>query len=365
VSTRARGAAYAGASDLGRVRTDNEDTLLMSPPLFAVADGLGGHQAGEVASRLAVDTLLAEAPRKPDHKALGRAVRAANRAVIDAAAEGRGRSGMGTTLTAVMVDGLRLQVAHVGDSRAYLISDGALERLTEDHSMVADLVRSGTLTEEESRVHPNRSVITRALGSDPNMAADTFEVVARPGDRLVLCSDGLSSLVTDDEIVDILSRHQDPAEAVEALIAAARLAGGYDNITAIVVDLEGDVSAEEPAVRAGAWAPRLLWLVAAMALVGLALYGTYAYARGRAYLIDQGGVVAVHRGVPGTFAGVRLDWPEYVSDVRTDRLPPVLRQRLRDGIRVVSMPAADALVAQYRVQASQSTTGPPLGVPVP
>lgn len=147
--------AYAGASDVGRVRQGNEDSLLLASPLFAVADGLGGHQAGEVASRLAVDVLLENAPRRADHKALGRAVRAANRAIMDASASGRGRTGMGTTVTAAMVDGLRIAVAHVGDSRAYLMHrDGGLDRITQDHSMVADLVRQGSLTEEDARVHP-------------------------------------------------------------------------------------------------------------------------------------------------------------------------------------------------------------------
>lgn len=349
---------YAGASDLGRVRSENEDALLMSPPLFAVADGLGGHQAGEVASRIAIDTLLEKAPRRPDHKALGRAVRAANVAVMDAAVDGRGRTGMGTTLTAVMVEGLRLEVAHVGDSRAYLYSDGRLERLTEDHSMVADLVRSGTLTEEESRNHPNRSVITRALGSDPNMSADTFAADASPGDRLLLATDGLTALVTDEGIADILARHDDPAEAVEALIAAAQLAGGYDNITCVVVNLGGGEShTATPAARAGVWAPRLLWLVSAAAIVALAAYGTYTYANSRAYLIDEGGRVAVHRGIPGSFAGVRLDWPAYRSDVQTAKLPPVIAQRLKTGVRAESVSAADALVQEYRMEASQGASG--------
>src|SRR5574340_307966 len=170
--------SFAGDSHVGLVRTGNEDAFLVAPPLFAVADGLGGHQAGEVASSVAIDTLLASAPRIADAKALGRAVRRANTAVIEAAEAGQGGPGMGTTLTAAMVDGTRIALAHVGDSRAYLLHFGALQQLTEDHSMVADLVRQGQLTAEESRRHPNRSVITRALGPDPNMLADTLELEA-------------------------------------------------------------------------------------------------------------------------------------------------------------------------------------------
>jgi protein phosphatase len=372
VTPRDRTPAYAGASDTGRVRSGNEDALLLAPPLFAVADGLGGHQAGEVASRIAVDTLLAEAPRKADSKALGRAARAANRAVIDAAAQGRGRAGMGTTLTAVMLDGLRIAVAHVGDSRAYLMRrDGRLERITEDHSMVADLVRQGSLTEEESRVHPNRSVITRALGSDPNMVPDTFDVMAEPGDRLLLCTDGLSSLVSDDELADILSRHQEPTEAVNALIAAAQLAGGYDNITAVVVDLAGGAHESGTASRRPAGPRALLWVLAVAALLVMITGGVYQYAASRAFLIEENGVVAVYRGVPGAIGGFRLHWLEQMSDVPVADLSLQEATQLRQGVTTDSLDQAYAMLASYRVEAARnralptSTPAPmpPTGVP--
>jgi PPM family protein phosphatase len=356
--------AYAGASDVGRVRSGNEDALLLASPLFAVADGLGGHQAGEVASRIAIDVLLENAPRKADAKSLGRAVRAANRAVIEAAKDGRGRGGMGTTMTVAMLDGLRIAVAHVGDSRAYLMHrDGRIDRVTQDHSMVADLVRQGSLTEEESRVHPNRSVITRALGSDPNMMADTFEIIARSGDRLMLCTDGLSSLVTDAEIAEILSRHADPKEAVDALIAAARLAGGYDNITAIVVDVgdEGD----EPLPRSdrGKWARRGFWVLAVIALIGFAAAGVYNYAASRAYLVAEDGVVVVYQGVPGTVAGVALHWRSTTSDVHASDLSLTEQAALRTGVAVDSLRQAEALLAAYRVEAAKNAT-PPASVPL-
>jgi protein phosphatase len=355
---------YAGASDIGRVRTGNEDSLLLAPPLFAVADGLGGHQAGEVASRVAVDVLLENAPRRADAKALGRAVRAANKAVIDAAHDGRGRTGMGTTLTVAMIDGMRVAIAHVGDSRAYLMHrDGRIERVTQDHSMVADLVRQGSLTEEDARTHPNRSVITRALGSDPNMAADTLEVTATPGDRLLLCTDGLSSLVTDAEIAEILSRHADLTEAVDALIAAARLAGGYDNITAVVVDLGEPGDAPVTAPDTSRWMRLALWALAFVALVSLAGAGVYRYAASRAYLSAEDGVVVVYRGVPGEIGGISMHWRDTVSDVQVVNLPLEDQTALKRTVTADSIGQAYAILASYRVEASRNAA-PPQSVPL-
>ncbi len=195
---------WAAVTDIGRVRTHNEDSVLAQPPLFVVADGLGGHEAGEVASSIAVETLRDHAPRRADASALARAVRAANREVIRAAKEGVGRSGMGTTLTAAIVEGGTIAIAHVGDSRAYLLTSGSLRRLSDDHSMVADMIRRGQLTEADARVHPNRSVITRALGTDSNMVADTYEIDANTGDRLLLCSDGLTGMLEDSRIAELL-----------------------------------------------------------------------------------------------------------------------------------------------------------------
>lgn len=364
MSAAERQPRFAGASDVGRVRSGNEDSLLLAPPLFAVADGLGGHQAGEVASRVAVDTVLANAPRKADSKSLGRAARAANKAVMEAAAAGRGRAGMGTTLTAAMIDGPRIAVAHVGDSRAYLMHrDGSLERITQDHSMVADLVRQGSLTEEESRTHPNRSVITRALGSDPNMNADTFEVTARPGDRLLLATDGLTSLVPDGDIADILSRHPEPQAAVDALIAAARLAGGYDNITSVVVDLAEDEEAAVQKPARNAWLHVALWTLALIAVVALAAGGVYRYATSRAFLVAEDGVVVVYRGVPGTVAGVSLRWRDQSSDVQVTDLSLPEQAALKAGVTTDSLAQAYAMLAAYRVEAAKNAA-PPSPVPL-
>ena len=343
--------AHAGDSHIGLVRNDNEDAYLIAPPLFAVADGLGGHQAGEVASSIAIDTLLEAAPREADAKALGRAVRQANASVIAAAEAGRGRVGMGTTLTAVMVDGTRLAVAHVGDSRAYLLHLGDLQQLTADHSMVADLVRSGQLTLEESRVHPNRSVITRALGSDPNMIADTFEVQAAPGDRLLLATDGLTGGVPDEEIARVLAEAPTASDAVEELIGTALDAGGQDNITAVVVELGRETRKAPKQTGGPRWGARLLWLLAVVAVVAAAAWAANSYARAQAYLIDEGGYVVVYQGVPGSFAGISMHWRSTETTIPVSALSPITATRLQEGIRVNGLAEADALLAEYRAQA--------------
>ena len=357
--TAAHDPGYAGDSNVGRVRSDNEDAFLLAPPLFAVADGLGGHQAGEVASALAIDTLLETAPRAADLKALGRAVRQANTAVIEAAATGRGKPGMGTTLTAVMLDGTRLAVAHVGDSRAYLLHLGTLEQLTDDHSLVADLVRQGRITAEESRTHPNRSVITRALGSDMDMMADAFEAQAAPGDRLLLATDGLTSMVPDDEIAHVLATSPTPDAAVDELIDRALAAGGQDNVTVVVVDIESQ-GGRAPKGRGAArslWA-RALWLVAALAVVGTAAWAARSYAASKAYLIDEDGYVAVYEGVPGTFAGLTLNERSDVTTVPVSALDPITAARLGQGIQVDGLGDATALVETYRLRAAETSSTP-------
>ena len=358
--TARHAAPYAGDSHLGHVRSDNEDAFLLAPPLFAVADGLGGHQAGEIASSLAVETLLASAPRQADAKALGRSVRRANTAVLEAAASGRGRAGMGTTMTAAMLDGTRIALAHVGDSRAYLLHLGRLEQLTEDHSMVADLVREGRLTAEEARNHPNRSVITRALGSDPDMLADTFEVEAASGDRLLLATDGLTGLVTDADIERVLATAPTADDAVDDLIDAALDAGGHDNVTVVVVDI-GRPRAARSARAAGAphWGMRALWFVALVGVIATAAWAANSYARSQAYLIDEGGVVAVYEGVPGAFAGISLSWPSEVTTVPVSALDPVTAGRLTSGLRVDGLTEARELVDGYRARIAAEATSAP------
>lgn len=373
MSARKGALPYAGASDIGLVRSGNEDFYVVNPPLFAVADGLGGHQAGEIASQIAIETLLGNAPKRADAKALGRAVRAANAAVIEGAQTGLGRAGMGTTMTSAMVEGTHIAIAHVGDSRAYLLHLGELTQLTQDHSMVADMVRSGTLTEEESRVHPNRSVITRALGSDPNMLVDGFELDAAPGDRLLLCSDGLTSMLEDRDIEVILQTAPSPAAAVARLIVAANEAGGQDNITTVVVDIEGmsPIAAARPAASGeaasaapqggGRWLGRVAWVLVAIAIVAAAWYSAYAYARSQAYVVEESGVVVIYRGVPGSFLGISMHWSEAVTEIPVAELDPITAARLKSGIRVDGLAPAFSLAAGYRQQVAPSvepTTAP-------
>ena len=347
-------------SDVGRVRPHNEDAVLLSPPLFAVADGLGGHQAGEIASTIAIEALMEAAPARADAKALGRAVRSANRAVIEAAVEGRGRSGMGTTLTVALIEGTRIAIAHVGDSRAYLLHQGSLERITEDHSMVADLIRSGQITEEESRSHPNRSVVTRALGSDPNMLADTFEVHASPGDRLLLCSDGLTSMLEDRQIEDILESTSDPESTVRELVDAANAAGGHDNISVIVTDIPRDADSSASGPRpTRPWLSALIWVFALVAIVASAAWGVNRYAHSQAYLIAEEGHVVLYRGLSGTIAGFRLNWIEEETTITVRFLEPVTAARLAQGITVANVTEGRLILDGYRESIESTSAADP------
>ncbi len=357
MSARAK-QSWAAVTDIGRVRTHNEDAVLAQPPLFVVADGLGGHEAGEVASSIAVETVRDHAPRRAEGPALARAVKAANRAVIRAAKEGVGRTGMGTTITAAMVDAGHIVIAQVGDSRAYLMHNGTLERLTEDHSMMADLIKRGQITEAESRVHPNRSVITRALGTDTNMSADSYEYDAETGDRLLLCSDGLTSMLEDPQIAEILGGYRDPTLTAHALIAAAVEAGGHDNVSVIVVDIEADPVGVASTRRRG-WLSILGWLLAFALIVGGIAYGTYRYAQSRAYLIAENGVIVVYRGVPGEIAGLELSWRVASTDIPVASLDPGTQQRLAGGEQVDGVETALGKAEAYRALVTPSLESSP------
>jgi serine/threonine protein phosphatase PrpC len=237
----------AGAfTDVGRVRDHNEDGYLVDDDLalVAVADGMGGHRAGEVASAAALDALrIAFGAGAP----IESAVAAANEIVYEQSVADRNLRGMGTTLTAGALgsDGT-LRLGHVGDSRAYLVRDGTLDRITTDHSLVEELVRAGELTEEEAERDPRRSMITRALGLEPGVDVDFESVDLRPGDRVLMCSDGLTTMVSEEAIAEMLDAEPDPEAVARALVDAANEAGGADNITVIVVDIEeGDEDAGE------------------------------------------------------------------------------------------------------------------------
>lgn len=229
------------ASDVGRVRTVNEDLALETVTLFAVADGMGGHAGGEVASRLAMESLQGGFRRDPTASGLVDAVRRANEVVFDRSRHDPDLRGMGTTLTAAGLvateDGDRLVLANVGDSRAYRFGAGGLEQLTTDHSVAEELVARGELSEAEAAVHPHRHILTRALGVAPEVDVDAWEVNPAQGERYLLCSDGLTNEVSSDRITSVLSSTHDPQQAAETLVRMANEHGGNDNVTVVVVDV--------------------------------------------------------------------------------------------------------------------------------
>ena len=339
--------SFGSRTDIGCLRDHNEDSLVVTPPLFAVADGMGGHAAGEVASEIAVRALSELAPEHPDGEALGRAIEEANRAVIQAAREGRGRQGMGTTMTAAMLEGERLVIAQVGDSRAYLLHQGKLQQLTRDHSLMADMIEAGQLTPEEARTHPQRSVITRALGSDAHLHPDIYEINVETGDRLLICSDGLSGMIFDDQIENTLRRVQDPQRCASQLVNEAIAAGGHDNVTVIVADVTGYAEVRRKKLARKTKLSIALVLVLFAAIVAGAAWGTQTYLNTAAYLANDNGKVAVYRGVPGSVLGLSFSHLERTTDVTVADLQPGVANRLNEGIRVDDMEAADALVKEY------------------
>jgi PPM family protein phosphatase len=235
----------AALSHAGRKRRQNEDAYVLEPPLFAVADGMGGARAGEIASSLAAAALQESDGNGASGEArVAALIEEANRRVFRRATEDREASGMGTTMTVALVEEDRVAIGHVGDSRAYLIREGRLEQLTDDHSLVAELVRSGKLTPEEAEIHPQRAVITRAVGTEPDVDVDTFSVQGEPGDLFLICSDGLTDMVDEATILDAVEQNRgDLKAAAKELVNAANRVGGEDNITVVFFEL----TAVEPA----------------------------------------------------------------------------------------------------------------------
>jgi serine/threonine protein phosphatase PrpC len=240
----------AGVTDTGRRRLRNEDAFICEPPLFAVADGMGGARAGEVAAGLAAAALEEAGTETRGAEGVAALIVEANRRIWERSLNDPLTAGMGTTVTAALVDHSSGTVAigHVGDSRAYLLRQETLEQLTTDHSLVAELVQSGVLTPEEAERHPQRSAITRALGTEPTVEVDAFTVEADAGDLFLICSDGLSAMLTDDRVASAIeSAGRDPDRAADALVAAANAEGGEDNITVVLFEM---VDGETPALDA-------------------------------------------------------------------------------------------------------------------
>ncbi len=302
-------AGATAVTDTGRRRLGNEDAFVCEPPLFAVADGMGGAQAGELASRIAAAALEERGAGLHGEAAVAAVVQDANDRIFRRSLHDPSAAGMGTTVTVALLDeeSGTITIGHVGDSRAYRVRDGRLEQLTDDHSLVAELVRSGRLTQEEADQHPHRSVITRALGTEEAVEVDTRTEAIETGDLYLLCSDGLTIMVADEEILDLVTgAGGDLDAAAEALVAAANAAGGEDNVTVVLVAIEEGTPAvsmpdpptaadapgtespppeplsaavsspASPVRRTGAPAggrlPALLLIVAALALAALVLY---------------------------------------------------------------------------------------------
>lgn len=406
---------WGSATDVGRVRQNNEDNLVVASPLFAVADGMGGHAAGEVASQIAVNRLEAAFAEHATIDGLVDAVRAANRAVYDQGRDQPDHRGMGTTLTAaalVEVDGdEQLAVVNVGDSRGYLLRDGELSQITEDHSLVEEMVRSGQLSAEEAQVHPRRNVVTRVLGIEPDVDVDVFPVVPFRGDRILLASDGLFNEVTDAQIASTLRRLADADEAARELVKLARDHGGNDNITVIVIDVVDDDDRAIAASSALAGEPRaartttkrpllgqgdsatggataaaeptpsiaigptrsritgraVLFTLAVVLVLAGAVVAIGVYARASYYVGPRGAVVAIYKGRPGG-----LLWFEPTLHERTSLpiadVPPVNRADVAAGKEEASLAAARTYVANLQSAAAKlrdAGAAAPAPVPVP
>jgi protein phosphatase len=357
-------------TDTGRQRNANEDSLFSRPPLYVVADGMGGAQAGEVASKTAAESFDREFPQAPPERVLRETIEAANRTIHERARNDPDLAGMGTTITAAIVDleSEEVAIGHVGDSRAYRLRSGKLERLTRDHSLVEEMRRKGQLTAAQAADHPQRSIITRALGPEAEVEVDLQTVPAQPGDVFLICSDGLTTMLADEQIAQLLSRASSMQSAVRALVDEANRAGGRDNITVLAFRLEdaaapqrapegatligssaaeAGLTATEVRRRAAAEAarkrreelaarPRHRRLrTAAKALAVLAVLAAIAfgawYGNRQVWFLgtDDAGRVALYRGLPYELPfGLQLYSERYASPIQTAALPT----RRRDAV---------------------------------
>jgi protein phosphatase len=351
-------------SDTGRQRSANEDSFFVRAPIFVVADGMGGAQAGEVASKAAADAFDVDLPDGPPEQVLRETIVTANRTIHELARADPSRAGMGTTLTAAIVDAVGEEVAigHVGDSRAYRLRAGKLEQLTRDHSLVEEMRRKGQITDAQAEDHPQRSIITRALGPEPEVEPDLQTVPAAAGDVFLICSDGLTTMLGEEQIAKLLSGASSMSAAVRALVDEANRAGGRDNITALAFRLEdaaapqqshedatliGSTAAEagltttEVRRRAAAAAARdrreqltakrprrglrrALKVLAVLVVLAALAFGAW-YGNRQVWFLgtDDGGRVALYRGMPYELPfGIKLYDERYASPIQTSALPP-------------------------------------------
>jgi protein phosphatase len=351
-------------TDTGRQRNANEDSFFVRAPIFVVADGMGGAQAGEVASKAAADAFDVDLPDGPPEQVLRETILAANRKIHELARADPSRAGMGTTLTAAIVDAVGEEVAigHVGDSRAYRLRAGKLEQLTRDHSLVEEMRRKGQITDAQAEDHPQRSIITRALGPEPEVEPDLQTVPAAAGDVFLICSDGLTTMLGEEQIAKLLAGAGSMGAAVRALVDEANRAGGRDNITALAFRLEdaaapqqshedatliGSTAAEagltttEVRRRAAAEAARdrreqlaakqprrglrrALKVLAVLVVLGALAFGAW-YGNRQVWFLgtDGSGRVALYRGMPYELPfGIKLYDERYASPIQTSSLPP-------------------------------------------
>lgn len=364
---------FVTKTDPGRRRRNNEDVYVCEPPLFAIADGMGGAQAGEVASGLAAEALKeGEDGEGTSEERVTALIQSANRRVYEKAHEDMALAGMGTTLTMALVDEGSVTFGHVGDSRAYRLRDGKLEQITEDHSLVAELTRAGKLSEEEAETHPQRSVITRALGTDPDVDGDVFKIETEEGDVFLLCSDGLSDMVGDASIEEILEKHRaNLKKAAQELVKAANKGGGEDNITLLLFEVgpaadpaaeaapvdkdddedtlseldgvpviaakpdewsqDGDVP--EPVVghpRPRKSRAKVYWIAAVAILLAIIGLGLFGLSQSHFVGAEKDGHVAVYQGLPYDIVGIHLYRRVYVSRLLAAQLTQPERHHLFD-----------------------------------
>jgi protein phosphatase len=386
----------AHRTDTGRQRNANEDSFFVRPPIFVVADGMGGAQAGEVASKTAADAFDVDLPEGPPERVLRETILTANRRIHDLARADPSRAGMGTTLTAAIVDAAAEEVAigHVGDSRAYRLRAGKLEQLTRDHSLVEEMRRKGQLTEAQAEDHPQRSIITRALGPEPEVEPDMQTVSAAPGDVFLICSDGLTTMLGEEQIAELLVGAGSLDAGLRALIDEANRAGGRDNITALAFRLEdaaaprqshddatligpaaeaAGLTATEVRRRAAAaaakerrerlttkgerrWPQRTVKVRAARARIGVLGFAAW-YGNRQVWFLgtDDGGRVALYRGLPYELPlGIKLYSERYASPIQTASLPARRREAVT-GHDLRSRDDAASLVEEIE----RSAKGPP------
>lgn len=385
----------AGAkSDVGRIRRGNEDSYLMDEPIFVIADGMGGHIAGDVASSTAVEAIagdLQSADAANPHTLVS-LVRKANTAVWEKAQSDPSLRGMGTTCTLMMIEDSTAHLAHVGDSRAYLYRSGELSQLTDDHTLVWRMVQEGRLSPEEAENHPQRNIITNALGLDSDVQVDisSFDLVA--GDRLLLCSDGLTSMVDAERIRRTLAEADDPQRAAEDLVELANSAGGEDNITVVVLDLKDSdssidddtgalpaatgqnersdtpvdqevsdtsgritraTSARPAAHRPRYWLRRLVAGIIVLGLLALAGFFVIRWQLGNSYFVgvDDSGLVTIFQGRPEDIAGISLHSEAQQTELAIQELPEFMRDDVEEGIEADSLSDARNRVETLEAQA--------------